>query len=192
MISHCSVCKEELDENTGLCPVCNKEPEQDMGESPDSIPTSKLNQDMGKKLLLPFVLGVLWVVVFAQQGIGYMVQGLSYATISYLEGFSAVSSFYNIVALAGFFMLLSAIVIILSCFYIYRLEKYRRANLYYLIGSVLLFIAWLIIYFGIRDITISFVLTGNFYVSYVHILIFGVLGIIFFFLIRKEKDRFHS
>ena len=201
MVSYCPTCNKELDEEVELCPECgsstadqitvNANNNKDIGVE-ISIPEK--DQDMGTKLKAVFLFGALWTIVFLHEGVQLIKQGIAYL---YVGSGSMFGEYYVIQAevaiVSGVFTLMSGILILLSCMYIFKLEQYRKASRYYLIGFIFAAISgiavWCIMYIHYQsellEALIPLCMAGySFFV--------GIFGIIFYILLKREKNRFHS
>ncbi|AIZ56370.1 hypothetical protein Mpt1_c04780 [Candidatus Methanoplasma termitum] len=211
MASLCSECGSEIDDDTGVCPACSSETTENANENvyaensnvgnivenndQNSTQQNGQKHEMGKWLKVPFVLGVIWLI-FAS------VEGMLLIQMSplYIERYSnslyfadAVTSFYWTL-FVGVLLLISSILIILCCIHMYKLEEHKRTSIYYVLGFLIAIISGIVLIYAetrVGDVVVYDISLGIF-ISYGYGIIVGVLGLIFYLIIRKEKDRFTS
>jgi cell division protein FtsW (lipid II flippase) len=167
--------------------------DQTSGKSTDQNYNNRYGeQDMGRLLKIPFLLGAVWAIVAVSEGVQLIRQGFLFIdrNSSWLGHDYYVDLAVKYLA-EGALLLISGIFIILSCMHMYKIEKYRKASTYYLIGSVLAVLSGLFLIFVVLRLP-SEGAPNWVYVAYGYSLIAGIAGIIFFFIIVKEKNRFRS
>jgi uncharacterized membrane protein SirB2 len=167
--------------------------DQTSGKSTDQNYNNRYGeQDMGRLLKIPFLLGAVWAIVAVSEGVQLIRQGFVY--INYNSSLFGHDYYVDLAVkylAEGALLLISGIFLILSCMHIYKMEKYRKASTYYLIGSVLAVLSGLFLIFVVQKL--PFEGAPNWiYVAYGYGLIAGIAEILFFFIIRKEKNRFRS
>ena len=177
----CPMCGKELGDEARFCPMCGFDTSGPATgdryggagyQNNDPRYGDNQNKSMGGTLTIIFVLGIIWVI---GQIVGAFILA---ATFSYLEEMglfdTGVYSIYGIFSLEEYrayliistiFGILSAICALICCGYIYKLENHKRACTLCLVGSI-------------------FALCGGGWA--------GIIGIVFYFLMKKEKGKFSS
>ena len=165
MASYCIRCGKELDYGARYCPACGFDT-QGQGSSYDgSYGQNSSPQHAGRS-----------------QGLGgkltlILVLGIIWAIISIIGGIacifggayiaSALIAFHGpALVLVGVISLVGGAITILGCMYINKLENFQKACNYCLIGSIIAFV------------------TGG--------IIVGIVGILFYFMLKGERARFRS
>jgi len=177
----CSRCGKELDNDARFCPVCGFDtsgpPSGNVnggGYNQNNNPqnNSGRGRNMGGTLSVIFLCGLLWAVLHILGAIalvaiyGFISDiGLSYSSIYPLYGLIPEDLYIPYLVITSIFGLLSAVCALICCRYLYKLENHKRACMSCLIGSI-------------------FALCGGSLV--------GIVGIVFYFLIKNEKNRFSS
>ena len=113
---------------------------------------------MGGTLTIIMVLGIIWAIISFIVGILSLLGGGILAVLGDVT--AAVGIVVGILSIIG------GILALISCIYIYRLEKHKEACTFCLIGSIIALV------------------TGG--------IIIGIIGIVFYFLLKKEGSRFRS
>jgi len=195
MVSYCQNCNCELGEETESCPACGYSPaDQKIVNINNSAEknTQRSEQYMGKALTAAFLFGVIWVIVAIQEGIKFIREGIVY-TIYQDSMFSiAYHQLGQMYLISGPLLVISGILIILSCIYIFQLRNYRKASIFYLIGSALAVVSGVAFLIQYSHYWITSTMTASHYILYGYSIFFGIAGIIFYVLIRKEKNNFNS
>ena len=166
MASYCSKCGSEIAEGTRFCPACGFDT---MGQGAGgSGGYNQNNNQQYNNQQSQGLGGTLTLIV---------VLGLIWAILSIISGLyclfwgAAVEAYFGyglggIVIVLGILSLLSGLFAILSCVYIIKLEKFSQARTYCLVGSIIA------------------IFTGG--------IIAGVIGIVFFIIMKDQKSRFKS
>ncbi|MDR1954408.1 MAG: zinc-ribbon domain-containing protein [Candidatus Methanoplasma sp.] len=168
MASYCSKCGKDLSDGIRYCPVCGFDT-MSQGSGSDSNKNSgqNFNTQINNSFQGMGGMGGTLTIIF--------VLGLLWAIGSFLSGIYFIAmgdsfSFFfyggTLLIVAGVLSLVSGLLALLSCMNIYKLEKHEQACLFCLIGSLI----------GL--------FTGG--------VIAGIVGIIFYFLMKNEKYRFKS
>ena len=162
-MAYCSKCGKEIDYGTAFCPNC--------GASTSSSPGDQSNNQQG------------WINNYgpnsgpqqSTQGLGgtltiILVLGILWAMASMIAGIGLIglgTGFAFIEGtVAGAIYLLGGICALLSCIFIYKQENHNLAFILCLIGSII--------------------------ALYTGVIIIGIIGIVFAFLLNKEKYKFKS
>ena len=162
-MAYCSKCGKLIDDGSAYCPSCgaaaggqSEAPNQNwINNYGPSINAHNSSQGLGGTLTIILVLGIIWAII---------------SIVSAVMCFTVGSFYYffggGFVIALGVLSLVGGLMALLSCLYIYKLEKHNEAYLLCLFGSIIA------------------LFTGG--------IIAGVIGIIFAFLLKKEKYRFSS
>ena len=170
MASYCSKCGSEIAEGTRFCPACGFDT---MGQNVDNSGgynqsnNQNYNQEKGSSgtLTVIAVFGIIW-------GIGAILVGIVlFAGASILSDFG-LGEYTGLIAAGGVIFIVSAIMAFITAALIFSKKSFNIAWMCCLIGSVL-------------------ALIGTIYLS-IFALIPGIIGIIFFALMHKEKRFFTS
>jgi len=162
MSSFCSNCGKELDEGTRYCPSCGSDNMSQGSSNNRNNYTYNAGPSQGLGGTLTLIL----------------VLGIIWAVYSIISGITLIAGGGLFAGLLGGFgggaafvafgviYLIGGLLAILSCMYIYGLKEHDKACLYCLIGSIIA------------------LATGA--------ILGGIIGILFYFLLKKEKNRFTS
>jgi len=163
-MSYCSKCGKELGDGTRFCPMCGFDT---MSQGSGNNSGNNYNQNAGPQYnsnQSRDMGGTLTIIMVL--GILWAIGTIGVAIVCFLgEGYL----FYftgGLLFVAGILSLLCGLFTLLSCINIYKLENHQQACTYCLIGSI-----------------IALVVGG---------IIIGVVGIVFYFLMKNEKNRFSS
>jgi predicted RNA-binding Zn-ribbon protein involved in translation (DUF1610 family) len=165
MASYCSKCGKELDEGVRFCPSCGFDT---MGQSTSNNNSSYNQNYNAQNNNQSQGMGGTLTVIF--------VLGIIWGILSVISGillvmgggaFAFLFEFgAGLFIIIGILSFLSGLFAILCCINIYKLEKFDQARTFCLIGSIIAFV------------------TGG--------IIAGIIGIIFYFIMRDQKSRFKS
>jgi predicted RNA-binding Zn-ribbon protein involved in translation (DUF1610 family) len=167
MASFCASCGKEISGGTRYCPVCGHD---SMGSGNKSNNSGNRNQNtsqgLGGTLTLILVLGVIWALFCILGGILTMVSGGFYEML--IEDYFSItiSGLAELMFIIGLITLIGGICCLVSCVRIFQLEKHDQATALCAVSSVIA------------------LFTGG--------LIVGIIGLIFWYLLKKEKHRFSS
>jgi hypothetical protein len=169
MASFCAQCGKEIADGTRYCPVCGFDSMSNTGNR--GVNNQKTNsQGMGGALLIIVILGILWAIASLIAGVLYLIGGSLLASITGFVGGAIVGSIFVIV---GIIFLVTGILTTISCVWIIKLEKHQQACNLCLASSVI-------------------VLVAGFLILPLGAIFVGIIGIVFWYLIKKEQSRFKS
>ena len=168
MASYCSKCGKSLDDGTRYCPVCGSDTMSQGGDSYNGG-YSQSNSPQHNNSLSQGMGGTLTII---------FILGIIWGIISIILGFACFAGASIIVTMiggevaaaigyvVGIISIVGGIIALLSCMKIYKFEDHNGACSLCLIGSIIA------------------LFTGG--------IIVGVVGIVFYLLLKKEGNRFHS
>jgi hypothetical protein len=170
MASFCAQCGKEIAEGTRYCPVCGFDTQSqgaggynNSNYNPNAgYQQTNVKQGSSGTLKTIAALGIVWALISLLIGIYFFILSTEYYWVYYL-GFRMTDT---ILIILGLVCVIEALLVFVSCIYIFKLQKYSLASTLCLITAILaLFLGGIII---------------------------GVLGIVFWTLLTKEKQRFTS